>query len=60
MTKPSYTPEEVANRWTCHISTVYRMIARKKLKAFKLGKNYRIKAEELLRYEDSVAAVSSS
>lgn len=40
--KESLTASEVADIMGCHVHTVYRLIERGKLPAFRLNRNYRI------------------
>lgn len=63
MSKQSYTLAELATVWGCHISTIYRMIEKKKLHAFRLGGTWRVSHEERRRVEqneDSFASLSKS
>ena len=46
------TVAEVASRWRCGTDTVYRAIKAGKLKAFRVGQDYRIKEAEVERYEN--------
>ena len=41
----SYTVTELARRWQCHQETIRRMIQRGDLKAFRVGKQWRIPQE---------------
>lgn len=45
------TPEEVAARWRCSPDTVYRALAAKTLKGFKVGRQWRITEEAVAAYE---------
>lgn len=45
-TKDFYTAQELADKLQVNIMTIYRYIKAKKLKAYKIGKDYRIDAEE--------------
>lgn len=46
ITKPFYTSQELADALQVNIMTIYRYIKAKKLKAYRLGKEYRIDKEE--------------
>lgn len=48
----AYTVESLAERWDCHAETVRAMIRRGLIHAFKVGKQLRISAEEVARYEN--------
>ncbi len=45
----SYTVTELAQRWQCHPETIRRMIQRGELKAFRVGRQWRI-AEEAVKW----------
>ena len=47
-----YTPEELAERWQCHVNTVYATIKSGKLRAFRVGHQLRIAPAEVARYEN--------
>lgn len=47
-----YTVKQLAERWQCSENQIYLMIRRKELKVFKLGRDIRISAEEVARYEN--------
>jgi excisionase family DNA binding protein len=47
------TPELVAHRWGVSANTVRSLIAQKKLRAFRVGRLYRIPADAVLEYERS-------
>ena len=47
----AFTVKELAERWKTDRSTVVRLIGAGKLKAFRLFREYRIRAEEVERYE---------
>jgi len=49
---PVYTVTELAERWRCGTDSIYRMIRSGKLKAFKIGQDYRIKESEVEKYEE--------
>ena len=51
MAQDVFTAEELAERWQCHLATVYRLLQSKKLKGFKLGRGVRISRAEVERYE---------
>lgn len=52
-----FTCEEVAERYSVKVITVWDWIRKKKLPAIKIGKSYRISEEELQRYEESAKTV---
>ena len=51
MTK-MYTCEQIAERYQVKVITVWGWIRKKKLSAIKLGKNYRISAEDIQKFEE--------
>ena len=51
MTEELWTPEEVADRWRMQKRTVMDMLRRGELKAFKVGRIWRIYYSDVLRYE---------
>ena len=48
--KEFYTAEELADKLRVNIMTIYRYIKAGKLKAYKLGKEFRIDKEEFNRF----------
>lgn len=48
-----YSCEEVAQRYQVKIATVWEWIREKKLQAIKIGKQYRVREEDLKKYEDA-------
>ena len=48
-----YTCEEIAERYGVKIITVWEWIRLKKLPAIRIGKEYRIKEEDLKEFEES-------
>jgi len=48
----AYTVTSLAERWGCSPDVTYDMIRKHWLKAFKVGRNLRISAEEVNRYEN--------
>ena len=46
MNKEFYTAQELANKLQVNVMTIYRYIKAKKLKAYKIGKEYRIDKAE--------------
>ena len=48
-----YTCVEVAQRYGVEVRTVWEWIRKHKLGAIKLGKEYRISADDLTRFEES-------
>lgn len=51
--KESYTIYELAAAWGCSWRTIWRMIQRGELAAFRVGRSWRISAAERLRVEQS-------
>ena len=49
------TAPELAERWRCGTDSIYRLVKAGKLKAFKIGTDYRIKESEVERYENGGA-----
>ncbi len=43
----SFTVAELADRWNCHPETVRRMIASGELRAFRVGREWRVAVEEV-------------
>lgn len=50
MVKEFYTTYDLANKLGLNIMTIYRYINRKKLKAYKIGKEYRIDKVEFDKF----------
>lgn len=50
-----YTIDGLATRWACHRVTVERLIESGKLRAFRVGRGWRVSAEEVGRYEKQEA-----
>jgi excisionase family DNA binding protein len=50
--KTFYTARELSEQFQCNIMTIYRYIKAKKLKAYKIGKEYRIEKAD---YDDFLA-----
>ncbi|MBQ7385007.1 MAG: helix-turn-helix domain-containing protein [Ruminococcus sp.] len=48
-----YSCEQVADRYGVKISTVWAWIREKKLPAVKIGRTYKVKAEDLEAFEKS-------
>lgn len=48
-----YNCEEIAERYDVRVITVWDWIRKKKLPALKIGKRYRIREEDLKKFEDS-------
>ena len=48
-----YTCEEVAERYGVKVITVWDWIRKKKLSAIKIGREYRISADDLENFENS-------
>lgn len=53
MTKESYTIYELATAWGVNPMTVWRRIKEGKLKAFRVGRSWRIKESDKLCYEEN-------
>ena len=49
--KTFYTAKELSEKLECNIMTIYRYIKAKKLKAYKIGKEFRIEKED---YDDFI------
>jgi len=54
MEKEFYTPAEVAEKLRVNIMTIYRYIKAGKIKAHKLGKEFRIDVKEYERFLKSI------
>jgi excisionase family DNA binding protein len=52
----SYTPEEVALKLNCHVSTVQGLLRDGTLKGFKLKRQWRITPEELQRFQSQAVS----
>ena len=52
--KEFYTAQELADKLKLNIMTIYRYIKDKKIKAYKMGKDYRIEKVEIERFLNSV------
>jgi len=50
MNKEFYTAQELADKLRVNIMTIYRYIKAKKLKAFKIGKEFRIDKDEFGKF----------
>ena len=48
-----YTCKEVAQRYGVEVITVWDWIRKRKLGAIKIGKEYRISADDIARFEES-------
>lgn len=53
MSKETYTVPELADHWKVHPITVYRLLERRELPGFKVGKAWRISAATVSAYEES-------
>jgi len=49
-----YTADELAKELKLNVMTIYRYIKAKKLKAYKIGKEFRIDKEEFNKFLDKV------
>lgn len=54
-----YTCEEIAEMYGVKIFTVWDWIKRKKIKALKIGREYRIREEDLKEFEESASTIKS-
>ena len=54
MNKDFYTAQELADKLRVNIMTIYRYIKARRLKAYKIGKEYRIDKKEFDRFLNSV------
>jgi len=54
MDKEFYTPAEIAEKLRVNIMTIYRYIRAGKIKAYKLGKEFRIDVKEYERFLKSI------
>ena len=50
MSKEFYTAQELADKLRINIMTIYRYIKAKKLKAYKIGKEFRIDKNEFTKF----------
>ncbi|MCD8509198.1 MAG: helix-turn-helix transcriptional regulator [Bacillus sp. (in: Bacteria)] len=60
MADQAYTPDEIAKMFKISKHTVYELIKRGELHAFKVGNKMRINPEEVERYKDSTQAYQKS
>jgi len=49
--EPAFTVAELAEKWNCHRRTVRRLIDRGELNAFTLGRDFRVSADAVRRFE---------
>lgn len=49
-----YTAQELANKLRVNIMTIYRYIKAEKIKAYKIGKEFRIDKKEFQRFLEKV------
>lgn len=54
-----YTCDEIAEIYGVKIFTVWDWIKRKKIKALKIGREYRIREEDLKDFEESASTIKS-
>ena len=54
MSDEFYKAEDLAKKLKVNIMTIYRYIKARKLKAYKIGKEYRIDVEEFNKFLSSV------
>jgi len=57
MTRAAFRPAEVAARWACSRGHVYRMLRSREVRGFKVGKDWRIPADEVDRIESGASTV---
>lgn len=50
--KETYTLKELAKRWNISYLNLFNMVKKGKIKAFRVGHQWRVKAEEVQRVED--------
>ena len=55
MNKEFYTAQELADKLRVNIMTIYRYIKASRLKAYKIGKEFRIDAKEFSRFLNAVS-----
>ncbi len=53
-----YTCEEIAERYSVKVITVWDWIRKGKLEAIKLPKSYRVSEETLAKYEKSISTTA--
>lgn len=54
-----YTCDEVAERYKVKVITVWEWIRQRKLNAIKLGREYRVSEEDLIRFENERKTIQS-
>lgn len=54
-----YTCDEVAERYKVNVITVWEWIRKKKLNAIKLGREYRVYEEDLIKFENERKTIPS-
>jgi len=52
--KDFYTAQELADKLQVNVMTIYRYIKAKKIRAYKIGKEFRIDEQEFDRFLESV------
>jgi putative resolvase len=50
-----YKPEDIASKLDVNIMTIYRYIKSGKIKAYRIGKGYRIAHEDFISFLESVS-----
>ncbi len=55
-----FTPKTLAEHWQCNTQTVRRRIADGSLRAFRVGRDYRIPRAEVAAFEERNATRASS
>lgn len=59
-TTPMLTLGDIARRWNVHQRTVKRLIEDGELSAVRIGFQWRIRADEVLRYEASTTVIAET
>lgn len=54
--RPPLSPAQIAKRWGCSSTLIYDLLAAGKLRGFRLGKLWRVSADEVERYENAPPA----
>lgn len=57
MSRAAYSAAELAQRWGVSLGHVYNMLRSRKLLGFKVGKDWRISADEVDRIEGRAVSV---
>ena len=59
MDRKVYTPKTLAERWQCSDRTVHEMCNSGELRAFRVGRMFRIRAEDVEAYEKGEAPAAA-